>query len=130
MNAQAVCELPTDLENHMRELAAAARVNRMTALRCFLEVGITGVELELGRRPSKPTGGRGPMKNGRIPRDLAWKLDMLAKARNEPVSIIYRHVLEIGIEGVKSAGGLARMLGEIEKMKLDGLRARFGGRAA
>jgi hypothetical protein len=130
MNSQAKCELPIAFENEVRELAAEAGVTRMAALRCFLEVGITGVELELGRKPSKPTGGRGPMKPGKLPRDLAWKIDLLAKAKNEPVSITYRHALEIGFEGVKGAGGLAAMLGSIEKMKRDGLRAMFGGKTA
>jgi hypothetical protein len=130
MNAQFATELPTVLENEVRELAADANVTRMVAMRCFLEVGITGVELKLGRKPSKPMGGRGPTKPGKLPADLAWKIDALAKARNEPLSHTYRHVLEIGLEGVKGAGGLAKMLGEIEQMKRDGLRAMLGGRAA
>jgi hypothetical protein len=130
MNHNCTVELPIALENLVRENAASAKVNRITALRCYLEVGITGVELELDRKPSKPAGRRGPVKAGRVPPDLAWKLAELAKVRGEPEQVTYRHALELGIEGVESAGGLAKMLGEIEQMKRDGLRARFGGRAA
>jgi predicted DNA-binding protein len=127
MNSQCKVELPTALENQVRELAAQANVTRMVALRAFLEVGITGLELEVGRKPSKPSGRRGPVKSGRLPSDLAWKLANLAKVRGEPEAATYRHALEIGIEGVESAGGLVKMLGEIEQIKRDGLRVRFGG---